>query len=102
MIRRPPRSTLFPYTTLFRSAGTYASDSWTFTDVTGNYNNAGPTTITDSIAKMNATIVVTPYSVPYDATDNTTTHTSTPVTPIPRTPPYPSNNTHTTTGTYPS
>src|SRR3712207_6911229 len=25
MIRRPPRSTLFPYTTLFRSAWTYAS-----------------------------------------------------------------------------
>src|SRR5436189_3418731 len=24
MIRRPPRSTLFPYTTLFRSAGTVA------------------------------------------------------------------------------
>src|SRR3712207_8493894 len=24
MIRRPPRSTLFPYTTLFRSAGRYA------------------------------------------------------------------------------
>src|ERR1043165_1779485 len=24
MIRRPPRSTLFPYTTLFRSAGNYA------------------------------------------------------------------------------
>src|SRR3712207_7063871 len=24
MIRRPPRSTLFPYTTLFRSAGTIA------------------------------------------------------------------------------
>src|SRR3712207_7755728 len=23
MIRRPPRSTLFPYTTLFRSGGTY-------------------------------------------------------------------------------
>src|SRR3712207_8230168 len=23
MIRRPPRSTLFPYTTLFRSAGTF-------------------------------------------------------------------------------
>src|SRR2546430_4898557 len=23
MIRRPPRSTLFPYTTLFRSSGTY-------------------------------------------------------------------------------
>src|SRR3712207_7433923 len=26
MIRRPPRSTLFPYTTLFRSAGTYNAD----------------------------------------------------------------------------
>src|SRR5256885_11554482 len=29
MIRRPPRSTLFPYTTLFRSAVT----SWTLRDV---------------------------------------------------------------------
>src|SRR2546430_6970581 len=26
MIRRPPRSTLFPYTTLFRSAGPYEVD----------------------------------------------------------------------------
>src|SRR5438105_11250841 len=26
MIRRPPRSTLFPYTTLFRSSGSMASD----------------------------------------------------------------------------
>src|SRR3712207_8046182 len=26
MIRRPPRSTLFPYTTLFRSLGTGAAD----------------------------------------------------------------------------
>src|SRR5438552_10216208 len=28
MIRRPPRSTLFPYTTLFRSARTYRTTSW--------------------------------------------------------------------------
>src|SRR5438034_4570922 len=29
MIRRPPRSTLFPYTTLFRSVNTYqAYNSW--------------------------------------------------------------------------
>src|SRR5258706_9911566 len=28
MIRRPPRSTLFPYTTLFRSQ--YAPEGWTF------------------------------------------------------------------------
>src|SRR3712207_8788334 len=27
MIRRPPRSTLFPYTTLFRSAGDYAEEA---------------------------------------------------------------------------
>src|SRR2546430_8653260 len=26
MIRRPPRSTLFPYTTLFRSAGSLSAD----------------------------------------------------------------------------
>src|SRR3712207_8844666 len=36
MIRRPPRSTLFPYTTLFRSPSGYSSNcgqgarSWTF------------------------------------------------------------------------
>src|SRR5687767_15427619 len=28
MIRRPPRSTLFPYTTLFRSYGSFALRSW--------------------------------------------------------------------------
>src|SRR2546427_7411370 len=28
MIRRPPRSTLFPYTTLFRSAGASAPTTW--------------------------------------------------------------------------
>src|SRR2546427_8492122 len=30
MIRRPPRSTLFPYTTLFRSAWTVAQDTMGF------------------------------------------------------------------------
>src|SRR4030043_1828944 len=28
MIRRPPRSTLFPYTTLFRSARIFPDDPW--------------------------------------------------------------------------
>src|SRR2546426_5813322 len=28
MIRRPPRSTLFPYTTLFRSHSTWIRDVW--------------------------------------------------------------------------
>src|SRR5438874_9467451 len=31
MIRRPPRSTLFPYTTLFRSPGSFARDADRFT-----------------------------------------------------------------------
>src|SRR2546428_7759186 len=83
MIPRPPRSTLFPYTTLFRSngetgatvgtvdvshtthtpAGTYATDYWDFTG-TANYTDIGNTTITDSIAKATATVVVTPYTSP--------------------------------------
>src|SRR5260370_42190153 len=70
MIRRPPRSTLFPYTTLFRShtatgtatgvgganlsasltltgtthtdAGTFNGDTWSFAGGT-NYNNASGT-----------------------------------------------------------
>src|SRR3989442_10750855 len=28
MIRRPPRSTLFPYTTLFRSGNTFSTSGW--------------------------------------------------------------------------
>src|SRR3712207_6998721 len=30
MIRRPPRSTLFPYTTLFRSSGPNLARNWVF------------------------------------------------------------------------
>src|SRR2546428_7658199 len=98
MIPRPPRSTLFPYTTLFRSngetgatvgtvdvshtthtpAGTYASDYWFFTG-TANYNDIGNNTITDSIGKANAAVVVTPYTSPtttYDGNTHTATITS--------------------------
>src|SRR2546427_7934299 len=32
MIRRPPRSTLFPYTTLFRSGHVVASSNWRRSD----------------------------------------------------------------------
>src|SRR2546429_3841535 len=32
MIRRPPRSTLFPYTTLFRSLAVYTSEPRRYTD----------------------------------------------------------------------
>src|SRR3712207_7597492 len=36
MIRRPPRSTLFPYTTLFRSPGSRYEFELTATDSAGN------------------------------------------------------------------
>ena len=52
------------------------SDAWTFTDVTGNYNNASGT-VNDSIAKANAAITVTPYSVTYDGAAHTATGTAT-------------------------
>src|SRR5256712_348768 len=42
MIRRPPRSTLFPYTTLFRS------DTWTFTATQGDYIALSVGTVTQT------------------------------------------------------
>src|SRR5438876_51738 len=62
--------------TTHTSAGTYSTDYWSFTDSTGNYNNVGNTTITDHIAKANATVVVTPYNVPYNGHSHTATITS--------------------------
>src|SRR5256886_12625907 len=38
MIRRPPRSTLFPYTTLFRSLERVFKDVFPIQDVNGNYS----------------------------------------------------------------
>src|SRR2546428_8794735 len=63
MIRRPPRSTLFPYTTLFRSSanGDYTSSSYT-ANVAGTYhwvasysgdlNNNGTTTACDDASEQ--------------------------------------------------
>jgi hypothetical protein len=48
------------------------TDVWTFTDTTGNYNNASGTVV-DTIAKANATVNVTPYSVTYNGNSNTAT-----------------------------
>ena len=53
-------------------AGTYSSDSWSFTG-TANYNNIAATTITDTINKATAVVVVTPYSVTYDGNQHTAT-----------------------------
>src|SRR5207245_6673306 len=53
--------------TTHTDAGTYTTDYWTFTDGTGNYNNIGNTTITDSIARADASVLVNGYSGTYDA-----------------------------------
>jgi MBG domain (YGX type) len=52
--------------TTHKDAGTYSSDSWSFTGGT-NYNDIPATTITDKIAKANATVVVSGYNGVYDA-----------------------------------
>jgi hypothetical protein len=59
--------------TTHTNAGTYASDTWSFTGA-GNYNDIAATTITDKIQKVNATVVVTPYNVPWDGNPHTATY----------------------------
>jgi hypothetical protein len=64
--------------TTHTSAGNYPGDAWTFTDTTGNYNNASGM-VNDSIAKANAAIVVTAYTsaaTAYDGTPHTATGTA--------------------------
>ena len=58
--------------TTHTNAGTYSSDSWSFTG-TANYNDIGATTITDTINKATAVVVVTPYTVTYDGLPHTAT-----------------------------
>src|SRR5260370_18585059 len=60
MIRRPPRSTLFPYTTLFRS--NYALSSATAITVT--VNSTGSFTMTGGSGTITATAGNTPNNVP--------------------------------------
>jgi hypothetical protein len=62
--------------TTHTNAAIYGTDPWTFTDVTGNYNYTTGTVI-DNIAKANPTILVTPYSVTYDANPHSATGTAT-------------------------
>src|SRR6185295_12982529 len=63
--------------TTHTNAGTFSNDYWSFTDITGNYNNVANTTITDIIDKATATISVTPYHVTYDGNAHTATGTAT-------------------------
>jgi hypothetical protein len=62
--------------TTHTSAGTYASDGWSFTDPSGNYANASGT-VSDLISKATATINVTAYSVTYDGNPHTASATAT-------------------------
>jgi hypothetical protein len=61
--------------TTHTNAGTY-TDSWSFTGGT-NYKDIASTAITDTIAKANATVVVTPYNVEYDGVAHSATATIT-------------------------
>jgi len=56
--------------TTHTNAGTYATDAWSFHVPTGNYADANGT-VSDAISKADPTIVVTPYSVPFDGSSHT-------------------------------
>ena len=55
--------------TTHTDAGDYATDAWTFTDVTGNYNDKSGT-VHDKIAKADATIEINGYTGVYDAAEH--------------------------------
>jgi hypothetical protein len=61
--------------TTHTAAGTYSTDSWSFAGA-ANYKDIAATTITDTIYKATATVVVTPYTVTYDGNAHTATVTS--------------------------
>src|SRR5439155_793321 len=61
--------------TTHTNAATYNGDAWSFAG-NGNYNAANGA-VNDSIAKANAIIAVTPYSVTYDANAHTATGSAT-------------------------
>src|SRR5256885_3596646 len=69
MIRRPPRSTLFPYTTLFRSVGKYVELSDAYKSVNEALKHAGMQShvavkITDrKSTRLNSSHLVISYAV---------------------------------------
>src|SRR2546421_8966216 len=60
MIRRPPRSTLFPYTTLFRSRQRYPS-GWEIDDMVWEYGAAISSIVVDD---NTVTLMLTPGEQP--------------------------------------
>src|SRR5437868_13152561 len=61
MMRRPPRSSLFPYTTLFRSASAWAHAGCSF--VSGQRRNAVPITTDRKSTRLNSSHVSISYAV---------------------------------------
>src|SRR2546425_1047626 len=63
MIRRPPRSTLFPYTTLFRSDGSEtASDSFTYKTCDNGTTGSPPVADPKCSGTATVSITVTPVN----------------------------------------
>src|SRR5258708_20202575 len=96
MIRRPPRSTLFPYTALFRSPPAAGAPGWTAMVSTLTYSGS----LAQTLAAGDGSKTV--YAWYKDAAGNASTtasaaiildqtapHNSTPPTPPPHTPPTP-------------
>src|SRR2546430_13649775 len=71
MIRRPPRSTLFPYTTLFRSVNAAKAMAGVTVDALGD-----PSLIARAKADHQARTEVTPYTCPLPADVRSEEHTS--------------------------
>ena len=86
--------------TTHTKAGTY-SDTWTFTDPTGNYASATGT-VGDTIGQATATVTVTPYAVTYDGNAHTATGSVTGVGGASMSGLSLSGTTHTSAGTYSS
>src|SRR5258705_4023249 len=68
MIRRPPRSTLFPYTTLFRSVSNTASASAANEAASANTNNSATAAVTLNCPHMNSDNAANPIG-PFSADD---------------------------------
>src|SRR5688572_31520734 len=71
MIRRPPRSTLFPYTTLFRSGSLGKSKSIRSSKVTTLRRSLGSIWSTQNIAASRARIIFSPSIEPERSEEHT-------------------------------
>src|SRR5438445_7338963 len=63
MIRRPPRSTLFPYTTLFRSSGTHDATRHRLHAVRPRHVRAGATARDRKSTRLNSSHANISYAV---------------------------------------